>query len=194
MRTCLSKKNRCLVSQSGMTLIELLSVVLILSLVVLMIGAGMVMVKNTCQKITRKAEAQQILVTTAELLRDEFACALEVEEEETEFPKFLSGNSGRWIRLEADAEQGIYKCSADSEEAESRIPFLSSSAMAEVFYTTFDSYTCEAACFTMTGLAVYEKRDAEKEVRVPVACLPELTVRAVNLEENENQENGIGES
>lgn len=185
MRTFFGKKDRYFASQSGMTFVELLGVVLIFSMVMLVIGTGVGTVSNVCRKITRKAQAERILAATAELLRDELACALDVKDKELEAPEFLSGNTGSWIRLEADAERGIYRYGAELGENEQELPFLSSGAMAEYFYTTFDCYTYDDGCFTVTGLAVYEKCDAEKEMRVPAAFLSELTVRAVNLEAQE---------
>lgn len=185
MRTFLWKKNRYFASQSGMTFVELLGVVLIFSMVMLVIGTGVVTVNNACQKITRKTQAERILAATAELLKEELACALEVKDGELEAPEFLSGNSGSWIRLEADTERGIYKHHTEWGEKEQDIPFLSSGAMAEYFYTTFDCYTYDDGCFTVTGLAVCKKGGAEKDAGTLVACLPELTVRAVNLEGQE---------
>lgn len=54
--------------------------------------------------------------------------------------------------------------------------------MADHFYTKFESCTYENACFTVKNLAVYEKAEANEDGQTPAAILPELTVRAVNLE------------
>ena len=62
------------------------------------------------------------------------------------------------------------------------VPLLSNGAMADHFYTKFESCTYENACFTVKNLAVYEKAETNEDGQTPAAILPELTVRAVNLE------------
>lgn len=166
---------------AGMTLTELLASLLILSMLTLVISGGVVAVKNAYEKVVRKADAQQILATTAELMTEELASALDVESAagETESRRFLSGKENAWIWFSGDKERGI--CIVyDGGDADSGIPLLSSGAMAGRFYTAFESCTYENACFTVKNIAVYEKNGTG--TGTPAAVLPELTVRAVNLE------------
>ena len=174
-----------LCSRRGMTLTEMLAVLLILSMTAVAIGGGVTAVKHAYQKTTQKAEAQQVLATTAELITQELAEARQETDGGTEGPAFLDEN-GAWIRLVSDPEQGICKRYLDVSEAEGTVPLLSSGAMADIFYTDFDSYSCDGACFTVRDLAVYYRSDAGKADRTPAALLPELTVRAVNLEGRES--------
>ena len=65
------RKIKChLRSQAGMTLTEMLAAVLILSMTATAIGGGVAVVKEAYKKTTQKAEAQQVLATTAELITD----------------------------------------------------------------------------------------------------------------------------
>jgi len=63
------------------------------------------------------------------------------------------------------------------------IPLLSEGAMADRFYTAFERCTYGNACFTVKNISVYEKNRSGTGTGTPVAVLPELKVRAVNLEE-----------
>ena len=56
---------------SAMTLTEMLAALLILSMTAVAIAGGVTAVKNAYQKVTQKAEAQQILSATAELMTAE---------------------------------------------------------------------------------------------------------------------------
>lgn len=180
-----SWKNRIrqsLRSEQAMTLTEMLAAVLILSMTAIAIGGGVVAVKNAYQKTTQKAEAQQVLASTAELMTSEFSAALDEEDDGTSGPRFISGTSGSWIRFVSSPEYGICKEYLDAAETDKEVPLLSAGAMADVFYTDFDSCIFQDSCFVVQNLAVYYKADAEKQDRVPAASLPELKVRAVNLE------------
>lgn len=172
---------RKLASVAGMSLTEMLAALLILSMTALVIGGGVVAVKHAYQKTTEKAEAQQVLATTVELLTDEFSSALE-QEDGADVPRFLSGKAGGWMRFVSDGQRGICRVYTDGGDAHSGVPLLSSGAMADMFYTDFESCTYADACFTVKNLAVYYKKDAQNQNRVPAAILPELKVRAVNLE------------
>lgn len=189
-------------SEAGMTLTELLAGILILSMIGLLVTGGVNVVRRVYQKVTAKAEAQQVLVTTVELVTNELAGALEIDSTSDQ-PRILSEKNGIWFYLASTNELGIYKVyetgneadtksdtdsgsGAESEQNAGVYPLLSSGAMANKFYTTFESCSYADGCFTIKNLRVYEKRQAETgdSTQTPAAKLSELKIRAVNLEEN----------
>ncbi len=86
------RKIKChLRSQAGMTLTEMLAAVLILSMTATAIGGGVAVVKEAYKKTTQKAEAQQVLATTAELITDVLSQAQEVRTGGTSGPEFFNG-------------------------------------------------------------------------------------------------------
>lgn len=187
---------RYLRSRAGMTLTEMLAAVLILSMTATAIGGGVSVVKKAYKQTTQKAEAQQVLATTAELITDILSQAQKVRSGGTDGPEFFNGET--WMRLasvpyqaasgtaeENINEAGICKVYIDSGANETKVPFLSDGAMAKHFYTDFDvnEYTYSNGCFTVGDINVYYKEDANNPDRVPIAHLDQLTVRAVNLEE-----------
>lgn len=189
--------HRRLTSRAGMTLTEMLAAVLILSMSAVAMAGGVSAVKEAYRKTTEKAEAQQVLATTAELMTDFLSNAVEVRSGGTGGPEFLNGETGTWMRLApvpyhtADATQeetagpdGICKVYISAGGNETRVPLLSDGAMGSLFYTDFDvqHYTYEDGCFTVEDINVYYKRDTAKTDRVPMAHLDRLVVRAVNME------------
>lgn len=165
-------------SESGMTLVELLASILILSMVTLAICGGVVAVQGAYGKTVDRADAELVLATTAELLTAELSEAVE-EKEESGRVSFLSGKTGSWMSISWNKEKGICKVLNGASEW---TPLLSASAMADHYYTKFESCTYENACFTIKNLGVYEKAETGIEDPIPAAILPELTIRAVNLE------------
>ena len=92
------RKIKChLRSQAGMTLTEMLAAVLILSMTATAIGGGVAVVKEAYKKTTQKAEAQQVLATTAELITDVLSQAQEVRTGGTSGPEFYNGENGIWM-------------------------------------------------------------------------------------------------
>ncbi len=189
---------RCFRSRAGMTLTEMLASLLILSMSAVAVAGGVVAVKNAYQKTTEKAEAQQVLSTTVELITDFFSDAQQVRSGGTAGPEFFSSDTGTWMRLASVPYQaasgtqesnknkaGICKVYIGDDGTETKVPLLSDGAMAGLFYTDFDvhGYTYADGCFTLKNIRVYYKQDAGNNSRVPMAQLKELTVRAVNLEE-----------
>ena len=63
------------------------------------IGGGVAVVKEAYKKTTQKAEAQQVLATTAELITDVLSQAQEVRTGGTSGPEFFNGENGIWMRL-----------------------------------------------------------------------------------------------
>ena len=177
-------------SKRGMTLTEMLASLLIMSMVTLVIAGGVMAVKRVYEKTVDQADAQMVLATTVELITDELANAAQEETKttgsgtsQTSEPVFLSGKGSGWITLDLDPDRGICKVPENEDVKEKGVPLLSSSAMAGKYVTRFAkiSYQKEKACFTVENIAVYEKASAGNGGS-PVASLPVLTVRAVNLE------------
>ena len=197
--------NRYLKSRAGMTLTEMLAAVLILSMTAVAVSGGVVVVKDTYKKTTEKAEAQQVLATTVELLTDFLSDASQVKTGNTDGPVFLSTETGTWMRLvsapykgksdESETEQAVGICKAynvgeDGTGTGIKIPLLTEEAMGGIFYTDFapdvsgsDKYEYSNGYFIVKNINVYYKTDAENPNRVPMAHLDQLVVRAVNLEE-----------
>ena len=177
---------RRLFSDSGMTLAELLASLLILSMLTLVISGGVMAVKHAYEKVVRRADAEQVLATTVELMTGELSSALDVDEnaetDPVESSLFLSGKEHAWVRFSVDPEHGISRV-YENGTIERGIPLLSEGAMADQFYTAFERCTYGNACFTVKNISVYEKNRSGTGTGTPVAVLPELKVRAVNLEE-----------
>lgn len=199
-RRTYNRIKKCLRTQAGMTLTEMLAAVLILSMTAVAMAGGVVAVKDAYRKTSEKAEAQQVLASTAELITDFLSDASEVRsaQVETDGPEFFSAETGSWMRLgavpyraasgtqEANKNHaGICKIFVDDGGSQTAsVPLLSDGGMAGLFYTDFDTagYTYADGCFTVKNIRVYYKQDAGNPDRTPVAELDSLTVRAVNLE------------
>lgn len=185
---------RCLKSRAGMTLTEMLAAVLILAMSAVAVAGGVVAVKDAYRKTTEKAEAQQVLATTVELITDVLSDAQQVRSGGTDGPEFFSSETGSWMRLAS----APYQAAGENQESNENkagickeylddgveVPLLSDGAMGGLFYTSFDveHYTYADSCFTLKNINVYYKRDAANPDRVPMAHLDKLVVRAVNLE------------
>ena len=93
------RKIKChLRSQAGMTLTEMLAAVLILSMTATAIGGGVAVVKEAYKKTTQKAEAQQVLATTAELITDVLSQA-QCGRAELVVRSFITGKTGSGCAL-----------------------------------------------------------------------------------------------
>lgn len=175
-------------SQEGLTLTELLASVMILGMIGLVLGGGVMMVKSVYQKTQEKANAEQVLSMAAQLMTDEFANALEVKGATSGSgtlaePTFRSGNNHLWVTFAASSDDGTGIEKWYGEAGRDRFPLVAQTSAPDGLYTDFDEirYSEESACFTVINLAVYRKTEETAE-RLPVAELPLLTVRAVNLD------------
>lgn len=164
-----------------MTLIELLTCLSIVSILTVSIGGGVGFVTNVRQKLDREANAQQILWILAERLTDELSCVLE-ETEHEEKVWFLSSEGAEWFYLDSRKEQGICLVYADERNYIEETRALLSADLRKDYEIAFASCVCENACITITDLSVYAKGTENREEASPLAILPELTVRAINLE------------
>ena len=179
---------RCVRSRAGMTLTEMLAAVLILAMSAVAVAGGVAAVKNAYRKTTEKAEAQQVLATTVELITDVLSEAQQVRFGGDCGPEFFSGETGDWMRLsvvpyQAAGEEWAGICKEYLSD-DTKVPLLSDGAMGGLFYTSFDvdQYRYADSCFILEDINVYYKRDAANAGREPAAHLDELVVRAVNLE------------
>lgn len=177
---------RCVRSRAGMTLTEMLAAVLILAMSAVAVAGGVAAVKNAYRKITEKAEAQQVLATTVELITDVLSEAQQVRSGGDCGPEFFSGETGDWMRLSViqisnEDRAGICK---EYLSDGTRVPLLSDGAMGGLFCTSFDvdQYRYADSCFILEDINVYYKRDVANADREPAAHLDKLVVRAVNLE------------
>lgn len=165
-----------------MTLIELLTCLSIVSILTVSIGGGIGFVTNVRQRLDREANAQQILWILAERLTDELSCVLEEETDREEQIWFLSSEHADWFYLDSRKEQGICLVYAEERNHIEETHALLSADLRKDYVIEFASCVCEDACITITDLSVYEKGTENREEAYPLAVLPELTVRAINLE------------
>ena len=179
---------RCVRSRAGMTLTEMLAAVLILAMSAVAVAGGVAAVKDAYRKTTEKAEAQQVLATTVELITDVLSEAQQVRSGGDCGPEFFSGETGDWMRLsvvpyQAAGEEWAGICKEYLSD-DTKVPLLSDGAMGGLFYTSFDvdQYRYADSCFILEDINVYYKHDAANAGREPAAHLDELVVRAVNLE------------
>ena len=92
----------------GFSLSEMLMAVLVLSLLMMVIGGGVSVVRNAYQKIPLKADAQVVLSTAISCVSDEFRFAGTVEEQTSTdasgnpvtLVTFISGNRGYRVWFE----------------------------------------------------------------------------------------------
>lgn len=177
---------RCVRSRAGMTLTEMLAAVLILAMSAVAVAGGVAAVKNAYRKTTEKAEAQQVLATTVELITDVLSEAQQVRSGGDCGPEFFSGETGDWMRfsvIQISNEDRAGICKEYLSDG-TKVPLLSDSAMGGLFCTSFDvdQYRYADSCFILEDINVYYKRDAANAGREPAAHLDKLVVRAVNLE------------
>ena len=177
---------RCVHSRAGMTLTEMLAAVLILAMSAVAVAGGVAAVKNAYRKTTEKAEAQQVLATTVELITDVLSEAQQVRSGGDCGPEFFSGETGDWMRLSViqisnEDRAGICK---EYLSDGTKVPLLSDGAMGGLFCTSFDvdQYRYADSCFILEDINVYYKRDVANADCEPAAHLDKLVVRAVNLE------------
>ncbi len=184
-------------SKRGMTLTELLAAVLLLGLIGMVLGGGVVMVKNVYQRTQEKANAQQALAVTAQLMTDELSSALEVKTSSSGAdavnPLFRSGNSHLWMRfgVSSDENGGVagtgiekwYGESAAEGYSDSKTALLTNGSIPDGYCTSFESYTysSDTSCFTIKKLAVYRKKDMLGTSWTPAVEPIDLVVKAVNL-------------
>lgn len=162
--------------RDGFTLSEMLMTVLIISLVILLLGGGVYVIKNAYDKVTAKAEAQTIASTAITKITDEFRYATGIATGSDGKCKFFSEAKGCTIWFENPGEddggkRGILICRGQGEE--DRIQLLTDETMAEGLTPTIEySYDEGSKVFKATIRIKYRnKEDFVKQ---------ELTVRPVN--------------
>lgn len=101
-----------MINNKGYSLSELLMVVLILSLLVVIIGSGMGVVRNTYERITLQAESQTLLSTTIARVRDELRFAKDIKADQpvegtNTATTFVSGNRGMKAYFSNDEARGV---------------------------------------------------------------------------------------
>ena len=87
-------------NKEGFSISEMLMVVMILSLIIVILGSGVMVVKNAYERITLKAEAQTLLSTTITKVTDEFRFSKYINDDGTSPAKFTSGIRGYEIWFE----------------------------------------------------------------------------------------------
>lgn len=149
-------------NKKGFSLSELLMVVLILSLLVIIIGSGMGVVKDAYEKVTLKAEAQTLMATTIEKVRDEFRFAREIQANQViqgtiTATTFISGNNGLKVYFVNDeANMGITMVTATGETKQSA-PVVTDRTMTNDLTTSIKyTYSKDEHLITAT-IIIYQK-------------------------------------
>lgn len=156
-------------NKKGFSISELLMVVMILSLIIVILGSGVMVVKNAYEKITLKAEAQTLLSTTITKVSDEFRFAKYIDGDNPDLVKFTSGNLGYEIWFEnsdgSTAMKGILVCT----NAGTSVQLLTDKTMTDRLTPSITyKYDADKNLFTATvTIATKEKkRILEQEIKV----------------------------
>lgn len=110
-------------NKKGFTISETMVSIMILSLVVAIIGGGIIVVKNSYERITLKANAQVLISTTISKVNQEFRFAEDIETNGnsvyTETPYFV-GTDGYRMSFVNKSDKGImvhYSYGDESQES-----------------------------------------------------------------------------
>lgn len=157
--------NTKITNRKGFSISELLMVVLILSLLTVILGSGFMVVKNSYEKITVKAEAQTLLSTTITKVTDEFRFAKYINAEDPKAVKFTSGNLGYEIWFENgdgnSGTKGIMVCN----HAGLSTQLLTDQTMTSKLTPQIEyEYDENANLFTATIIIKYKETDYLKQV------------------------------
>ena len=164
---CFQKITRKLNNEKGFSLSEMLMAVLVVVLIASFVGGGTVVVKNSYERITLKAEAQTLLSTTMTAVMDDFRFAKEIAEGDTEVTDALGtitfDSLSRGYRMafvadtSADHSQGICVRAVGTENI---LPVVTWETMTDRLYTemTALSYDASSESFSVT-IAVKKKSD-----------------------------------
>ena len=186
------KAMRKLRNRSGFTLAEMMMTVLILLLVSLIVATGMPAAKNAYTKVVLSSNAQVLLSTTVDSLRDELGTAWNIEKVDTTKLKYFSANTGNVRELSVDENKDIvvqdYVTATDllvgNKASDEPRALLSSAAKSDDLHVTYDSVarnpednTSPASTVIFTNLRVYAL-DGSKEV--PYASLPTLVIHVLS--------------
>lgn len=152
-------------NRRGFSVSEMLMVVLILSLLIVVLGSGFMVVKNSYEKITVKAEAQTLLSTTIAKVTDEFRFARYIHAEDPKVVKFTSGILGYEIWFEngdgSNGNKGILVCN----NAHLSVQLLTDKTMTSRLTPQMEyGYDEDANLFTATIIIKYKEADYLKQV------------------------------
>ena len=174
------KKTRKLNSRGGFTLAETLLAVLILLMVSVIVATGVPVAKNAYEKVVIAANAQVLLSTAVNTLRDELGTAWDVEVVEEGEPKttkikyFCADTGARAeIYLNAEKDNTVYRTRFAQQTADMDVPgisfddgvrqdgpLVSPQASTDRLRVKYDSVTMAGDVVTFEGLKVYLKDDA----------------------------------
>lgn len=186
------KAMRKLRNRSGFTLAEMMMTVLILLLVSLIVATGMPAAKNAYTRVVLNSNAQVLLSTTVDALRDELGTAWGIENEATDTTtiKYFSANTGNVRKLYVNKDKEImvqdYVTATDlllGNKASEGRALLSSAAKSDKLHVTYDSvaYTEDAdshkRTVTFTNVRVYALDDSNE---VEYASLPTLVIHVLS--------------
>lgn len=124
------RARRSMKSQAGFTLAETLLAVLILLLVGVIVATGMPAVQNAYDKVVVAANAQALLSTATEALRDELGSAWSVDLQPDGTIEYYSADTGARSILFSDSEKGVlvtdYVMNAGFNDDETKLSYLES--------------------------------------------------------------------
>ena len=170
------KKTRKLNSRGGFTLAETLLAVLILLMVSVIVATGVPVAKNAYEKVVVAANAQVLLSTAVNTLRDELGTAWDVEvveEGETEPKiKYFCADTGARAEIYLNAEKDTVYRTRFAQQTADMVgisiedgvsqdgPLVSPQASTDRLRVKYDSVTMAGDVVTFEGLKVYLGEDA----------------------------------
>ncbi len=144
-------------SNSGLTLAEMLVVVLLLGIVVGFIAGGIPTVLRLFNRITDNGDAQVLLSTTTTCLRDELTTAKDISTEGTKINYTNQYGDNCYISLDTNntslSGEGIY-LNYVGGSSYSRL-LVSREAASRSLHTSYTSVSYSSGIITFTGLKVY---------------------------------------
>jgi type II secretory pathway pseudopilin PulG len=162
-----NKVQRVFRGTKGSSLAEMLLVILILSLVTGSIAGCVVAVRNSLVKISRVADAEQLLSTAYTVMRSDMQYCRRVTGS-GDNPTFVNGNG---IEMSYSQTGEIVYSNGSTQ------PLLNMGGISDQYQVTFDKYTFANGKFVITGLRVVDPEDPDDSI---AEVSGDITIRVIN--------------
>lgn len=171
--------------RGGFTLAESLVTLLIFLMVSSIVAAGIPAAREAFVKVTRRANAETLLSTTAASLRKQLAAASEVQAgDDGKSLLYFDSSRGIQAKLYTDAESGVImlqeyiaigEAAAGSPEAITR-RLVTDAASTPDLFVTYEEASFAGQLVTIRNLKVCRRQDAEGAA---VTSIPVLFIRVI---------------
>ncbi len=174
---------RKLKNSGGYSLLELLAATLIMIMVSLILTTGIPAARDACSKVTVGANAQLLLSTTVNLLRNELGTSSDVSvNTDNTVIEYTSAKTGTKAEIYLGSEDGegimlqeYLTYDTDTETYSRTEQLVSSTAATGNLYVIYESVDFEDAIVTFNGLEVWQSGDSGQAK----AELEELNIRVI---------------